>query len=119
VQRAIAHDHFFETATARISALSGLAALFAGLALIGFLYYVADHADDVCAKMWRNIIVAVAIAPIVCSWLLLGALFGYVRVRVAWVLWQHGQLLALWKSVDAPIQPTDPDNGSTPPKQAG
>jgi hypothetical protein len=116
VQQAIAYDRWFETSTARISTISGGAALVAGVALMMFLYYVADHADDLCAHMWRNIVSAGALAPIVLSWLLIALLYAGVRVRLALVLWKHGQLLVLWKSVDLPIQPTDPDNGSNPPK---
>jgi hypothetical protein len=124
VREAVQYAETFENRTNRINQAASALAILSSLGLYGFIYYVADHADEVCDYWCKRGVCIASLGPMLLSWLAIVALYSYVRARLFLISKKHSQLVEFMKSLNLPIQPTDPgalqpaslDSGSWAPQ---
>jgi hypothetical protein len=115
VRDAVEYDKWFASISSAINLVALVLAIASSFGLFWFIYYVADHAEGDCGYFCKRAVCAAAIGPVLLSSLVIFGLYGYVRWQLRKIRKRHGELVGLLKSIDLPIQPTDPGNGSQPP----
>ena len=115
VRDAVEYDKWFASISSAINLVALVLAMVSSFGLFWFIYYVADHADGDCGYSCKRAVCVAALGPVMLSSLAIFGFYGYVRLKLRKISKRHGELVGLLKSIDLPIQPTDPGNGSQPP----